>query len=485
MPLFHDLSPQDRLRIELKRWEKDFTQVNGRKPSKGDIEAAGSDVKSLYKKYWSLQTGHVAPSSSSKKRPLGDQTCNSLPIKKPLSSKTSLDKTVESTNQSTSGPAEERIPVLPTGVWGENLLKKNFNEVGTRAKESAVCKPFVNNLMKSYMGKKFVSKSLKRSKRKSDETSSTSASISSTVTSPASSLLTANDSRNTDTFDGNPFVFRSENISLNSLVIRSEGEVTQNSSCSHPDNNVVFSTPVSLDLHDSNAVDSLCISGYGAMTASTTFLSTLSSQASSSGSFKENMTRQSSSLFSDHDDDEDNDMKAVKEHISNEIKEMDEFAGCELLPLNFQAKKVRKKSAPTAKSIKKKNDEYCCRVDMKKKSFASKGYKKINVQKLKRQSHYKKKRKGNRCFNCGQEGHWASQCTSKDPSQEEEGESLVLYRNAPVLPADCIVNTDDDEQERQEEQQDQESIHHGRQEMEDDIRLFDFEDEMTRETLFF
>jgi hypothetical protein len=388
-------------------------------------------------------------------------------------------------------PAKElnvKIPELPSGVWSDSLLKKNFNEPGKASKDSAVCKPFVNNLKKNFMGRKFVSKSLKRSKSKIGESSSTSASISSSITSPTSSLLTPNDSRTTDTLDGNPFL-RSDNLSLTSLVIQKEGDPVPNPIGYHPDQ-LIFSTPVSLDLHDSNAVDSPCISDYASTAGAVNFSSALSYQASSSGSFKENITQKNESLFSDNEDDDDQDqeMKAVKDHILNEIKEMEEFAGCELLPMNFQAKKPRKKNPPTAKALKKKNDEYCCKVDLKKKSFASKGYKKINVQRIKRQSHYKKKKSGrNSCFKCGQEGHWANECNNKDP--DDEGfVSLVSYRNAPILPADCIVNdvsSDHGNDNERQEEQDQESIHHGNQEVDHDILLFDYDDETTRETLFF
>ena len=382
---------------------------------------------------------------------------------------------------------------LPSGVWGDQLLKKNFVDK-KKGEEKSACKKYLNNLMKHYQNKQIVKKRelfLKNKKRKSNE-NSTSAS---TVTSPSSSLLSAGDinlTRDmTEITDG--YLFNPESIPLTNLIIGSEGDAVSNHT---------FLTPASIDIFDGNAVDTPLT------TESATILTSISSgsmifpsaqetshESSSGSSLKENVCHKETSLFSDDEDEErDPVMKAVKEHISQEIKEMEEFAGCELLPEGFKPKKKRKTSVPSAKTIKKRNDDYCVRVDLKKKSFASKGYKKINVQKMKRQSHRWKSRKSkDKCFVCSEKGHWSADCPLKkipqeavDVGEEEEDANLLMeevqinYHDAPILSADQIVH-EDDEDDR--EAVDQEALQENRDFY--DTQDFDFIDDDKDGGLFY
>jgi len=186
---------------------------------------------------------------------------------------------------------------------------------------------------------------------------------------------------------------------------------------------------------------------------------------------------QEDSLFSDGE--EDQEMKAVKETISSEIKEMEQFVGCELLPMDFKRKK---KSVPTVKAIKKRNDEYCVRVDLKKKSFASKGYKKVNVQRIKRQAHRKLRR--NKCFSCGEQGHWANDCPMRNKSSEGQEEVEASQDNVPFLSADVPLSGDVPFLSADDVVQDNESDNEVRESDVYDMQLFDLK-ELESENLFF
>lgn len=476
MPLFYDLTPQDRLRIELKKWESDFSKINGRKPGTADIEAAGSDVKSLYKRYWSVVKGkdnsrEKKASNEVPRQPLGENNAsNAIPLT--TTTKVCL-KDVKTTELKQDDPIkvpgnENKVSSLPSGVWGDQLLKKNFVDK-RKGEEKSACKKYLNNLMKHYQNKQIVKKRelfLKNKKRKSNENSIST----STVTSPSSSLLSSGDinSAGGPTEISGEYLFNPESIPLTNLIIGGEGDTVSNHT---------FLTPASIDIFDGNAVDTPLTTESATIFTSITSGSTIfpspqetSHESSSGSSLKENVCRKEPSLFSDDEDEEgDPVMKAVKEHITQEIKEMEEFAGCELLPEGFKPKKKRKTSLPSVKAIKKRNDEYCVRVDLKKKSFASKGYKKINVQKMKRQSHrWKSRRSKDKCFVCSEKGHWSADCPLKktpqeavDVGEEENPDSLmgdvqIHYYDAPILSADQIVHEDNDDDR---EAVDQEALH--------------------------
>jgi ATP-dependent DNA helicase Q4 len=80
-----------------------------------------------------------------------------------------------------------------------------------------------------------------------------------------------------------------------------------------------------------------------------------------------------------------------------------------------ESKKQNKTRANTRKSKPKKIETNFKRLNMKKKVFSSRGYKKFNIRKYKR-GKYKQtiKENANNCFKCGQSGHWAQDCNFKD-----------------------------------------------------------------------
>lgn len=59
------------------------------------------------------------------------------------------------------------------------------------------------------------------------------------------------------------------------------------------------------------------------------------------------------------------------------------------------------------------------KINLKKKVFCSRGFKKTNVRQFKKKA-WKQKYKGksNTCFVCGAEGHWANACPNKDQIKE-------------------------------------------------------------------
>lgn len=93
---------------------------------------------------------------------------------------------------------------------------------------------------------------------------------------------------------------------------------------------------------------------------------------------------------------------------------------------------VPKKKAPARR--KKAVKENFLRLDLKRKSFASKGYKKFNVQKYKRKQWKQNQR--DKCFKCGEKGHWAANCPTFDlpgNAAEVAAQPDDLPTNAPLI----------------------------------------------------
>ena len=103
-------------------------------------------------------------------------------------------------------------------------------------------------------------------------------------------------------------------------------------------------------------------------------------------------------------------------------------------------KAKRAQSSKVSKLAKKKKvKENFVRIDIKKKSFASKGYKKLNVQKYKRKK-YKKLQKDKKdcCFKCGENGHWAVNCpkNAEEIAEQLEAELEVDVNEVSDKPID-------------------------------------------------
>ncbi|KAI1286972.1 hypothetical protein HDE_10489 [Halotydeus destructor] len=143
MPLpLEQLSKVDILKVKLKKWEKTFHQINGRKPGKEDVKRAGEDVQELYRKYWECLKKHGKSSS------------------KDHVTKEKL-------------PASLNCPKIDQkNVWNEGLCKKNIpipDKSSSRAvPETAACKPFLNKLMQHYSKESVVKKFRFKKKKKSE-----------------------------------------------------------------------------------------------------------------------------------------------------------------------------------------------------------------------------------------------------------------------------------------------------------------------------
>lgn len=137
-------------------------------------------------------------------------------------------------------------------------------------------------------------------------------------------------------------------------------------------------------------------------------------------------------MFHGEEDDLAYKKEMYEEKADNEIKLDEMFEGCTLLPVDWKPKAATKRKVTS----KKKSAENFIRLDMKHKSFASKGYKKFNVQKYKRKQHRKLRR--DKCFCCGESGHWANECPMKLKKSEAVDEDGI-----PILSEDQIIMDED------------------------------------------
>lgn len=424
MPLFHDPhhGPEEKLKIELKRWERSFCKMNGRKPGKEDIEAAGEDVSLMYKRYWSVIKGHPLEAKS--------QKCKSRTDRRSDSGSTVAAGVPQKENQGGESSSSHVASSLPTGVWGDNLLKKNFNpRPDQEPDESPTLQPFLSQLRKLHLREDYVKTnmvkglfSLKRRKKP--------------IAEPPAELP----------LDSDDFDLQSE------MGHFSDTSAPATTELSTP----VVASPASIILNNiySDISPSSGISSFSG--------SSLKENDCSNQSFARPPSSNCPSikLF---DEDEDNSTESeiakVKETVAEALHEVN-FDGCELLPIDFKMKKSKSKNPPTAKALKKRNDNYL-KINMKKKSYASRGYKKIDVAKEKRKAHYRAKR--DRCFTCGESGHWRHECpllnkpagkatpvteTATDAASEPDPNDMNFcadHNDIPFLPEDHVIMTDTEE----------------------------------------
>ena len=417
MPLFHDPQhgPEEKLKIELKRWERSFFRMNGRKPGKEDIATAGEDVSLMYKRYWSVIKGHPLESQSQKCKQQKEKKCEAA---QPAAVKEKLVGESSSSHVASS---------LTTGVWGDQLLKKNFNaRPDQQPDESPALQPFLSQLRKLHLREDYVKTnmvkglfSLKRKKKPVDELSA--------------DLLLGDDVSEPQPAAG---AFSSSTYQAATIL------TTPDESPASAIVNNIYS-----DVSPSSGISSF--SG-----------SSLKENDNSNQSFARPPSSgcPSIKLF---DEDEDNstecEIAKVKETFSETLQEV-LFDGCELLPIDFKMKKRKSVNPPTAKALKKRNDNYL-KINMKKKSYASRGYKKIDVGKEKRKAHFKAKR--DRCFTCGESGHWRHECpllnkpatktaassapeTASEPASDEM-DFIANHDDVPFLPEDHVIMTDTEE----------------------------------------
>ena len=385
---------RSQIKLELKKWEKFFEKVNGRKPNRADVRAADEDIKLLYKRYFA-----------------------------------------ESTDQ----------------VWNSTLLKKA--KISTDRKKSQVCEPYLEKLRRNYSNMQFVKRTIMKRKKKKDEpevivdddeaTIDPSGNILSHLTIlteptdelydegplspiitettsslilpsfPLSSHLESIDSTTNET--SIPTLLYSPNPESSDQALMPTIVSTQEILPSDP----VAVITLSFDMNN-GPIDVQSDSGI------VTNGSLLSINSNETGMHSSSQFEMSSAIDADlfaGDFDTDPLVLQVKECIDEKVDELEEeekFEGC-LLPLNYKRK--RKTKVPTAKAIKKRNDENFVRIDLKKKSFASKGYKKLNVQNYKRKKYYNTIRSKNKCFTCGEQGHWSKDCPLNLPKDTNDVEA--------------------------------------------------------------
>lgn len=478
MPLFHDLSSLDKLKIEIKHWERSFFKINGRKPKRPDIDRAGKDVIDMYRKFWSAVRKSKKDGDSKDSQEKDSNGLENQKSQQTNSHKTDKDNGASSEIDNTFGRA-----------WNGDLLKKKTSKEDTKKSETAP-NPVVNNLLKVTDKRNFKT-TLKRRKKPVEQTtvpetteatcdlgtvteSTTNMSLTEQVTVRYEGNQASNGESDPRLSISTPLVMGSEGDNAMDMPPRTVDDVDSDNDIEKEPNDTIFSSILSFN---ATVVSSSCES----------FKENISL------SFNTNTNMSSSSnneapLFSDNEEEDlDARFRKVKEKISSEIKEFVEFEGCHLLPLNFKPKK-KKTSPPTAKEMRRKNDNAYVKVNLKKKSFASKGYRKVNVSKMKKRNHRQLKR--NRCFSCGEQGHWAQDCpmrtggaknktTAVDDLLTAEEKNLGLtHEDIPFLSADCVVSDAyDDFERRQEDDMVEEGTYR-------EAQLFD-EQELEREHLFY
>lgn len=349
---------RSQIKLELKKWEKFFEKVNGRKPNRADVRAAGDDIKSLYKRYF------------------------------------------DPSNQ----------------VWNASLLKKPKSSIDRR--KSQACEPYLEKLRRNYTNMQFVKRTImRRKKKKEDEPEaivdgdeatidpagsilsqltiltefnehSPEEQLSPTITGLTSSLITPSFSYPPElTVDSSAHEITGTTL-LYSPNPGSDGEALMPTVVSNNDD-ILPSDPVavitvSLDVNN-GLLDVQSDSGI-VSNGSVLSINSNDTVINSSSQFEMNSAIDADLFAGDFDTDPL--VLQVKEAIDekvDELEEEDRFEGC-LLPLNYKRKP--KPKVPTAKAIKKRNEENYIRIDLKKKSYASRGYKKLNVQKYKRKKYY-------------------------------------------------------------------------------------------------
>lgn len=382
---------RNQIKLELKKWEKFFEKVNGRKPNRADVRAADDDIKSLYKRYFSQSTDRV---------------------------------------------------------WNPSLLKQA--KVSKDKKKSQVCQPYLEKLSRNYSNMQFVKRTIMKRKKKKEEpevivdeqeeTINPSGNILSQLKiltepadewfddGPVSPIITDSTSDLISTsypsFVPPEFIDSATNEANIPTLLYSPVNDPQDPALMPTvlsGEEILASDPVaiitlSFDMNN-GSLDVQSDSGIVANGSVLSFNSndTMMQSTSQSGI--------SSAIDADlfaGDFDTDPLVLQVKECIDEKVDELEEeekFEGC-LLPLNYKRK--RKTKVPTAKAIKKRNEENFVRIDMKKKSFASKGYKKLNVQNYKRKKYYNSIRSKNKCYTCGEQGHWSKDCPLNLPQDKND-----------------------------------------------------------------
>lgn len=439
---------KDQLKIELKKWERFFLKINGRKPTRHDILASEDDVKDLYKKYWKLNKTSASHSSQS----VHDVQCT------PSTSKTApkcLDQPSLDSKKTAPSPETKDNEDAEAGVWNACLLKIAKETKARRT--NTVCEPYLKNLRKNYSNEKFVKKVIikRKKKKKEEEPPPSNDQTDMIITEPEDAMI-----------DPNSTIFSQLQILTQVITHPPEEESTHSPlPPTVPESSFIphsFSTipPIPIDqvtptiIYSPNgelleaaispediqkadpiavvtiSIDvnngQLDVQSDSGFVSNGSVLSTTSCEASINNvSQMEVDTAIEADLFAG-DFDTDPLVLKVKECIGEKVDELEEeeaFEGC-LLPLNYKRK--RKPKVKSAKAIKKRNEENFIKIDLKKKSYASKGYKKINVQKLKRKAYYKSRR--GKCFTCGEQGHWMDKCplkqkpavpTSKDGTSDQ------------------------------------------------------------------
>ena len=404
------MSPAQReqvLKIECKRWEKSFEKVNGRKPCSADIKTAGDDVQKMYRDYRRHRSERE--SRAKKKEEL---KCLASCQEKAIPS-IEVNSTISACETKTID--KQCKPVVVSGsLWSDKLFKKPAKSPDKCKKTvvGPVSKPFVRSLLNQYKNLSLVDK--KRS--------------------IFFQRMASNSDRNLSSvrINSNIFSFFKRNHFFGDR--RFEEQASQEE---------IPSVPI---------FDSILKS-----------MENVAPEEDESNQSSKTATSNPNSLFDDSDQ-EDDVVKQVKRQV-NQIVTIEES---KLLPVDWKKQLQKKKLAATRKK-KKKPQENFVRIDLKKKSFASKGYKKFNVQKYKRKQNRALKR--NNCYTCRQAGHWAAQCPNKEQRMDSDG--------IPILDADAIVNVEgdvyqfagDENEDNHEKRQEEQMENH-------EIQLFDMNEMM-------